>query len=554
MSKLHAFWLSVLVCNLILVFVAMRDMMAMDYYQFLPIIFLAEGLLLFFRWDREFRWPTSILSQCLIGLGLLVSLLSLPTGSSRLATLGFIAFAGAWLSSHRQENGKSLVALWPPLWLLFRLPSELESSLVFGLQEASSYMASSVLDLIGITHYRQGNIIELPAGELFVEEACSGVQSTFTLIFCAAFLVPLFHRSLWLLPIYVATSALWAVLLNLTRIVVIALGLDWFQVDLANGWQHEVLGYCCLFLAIVFLLSTDRLLAVVFFPVPASNFPLGGYNPINRVWNYMFSLPKEVVDNLPDFEGKSVAEARVGKTGSMTGAKIGIGNWMVRIVPIFAGLVLLGQLYVFATSFSPKNAGEKLSVAWRPSAELLKDLVPGLEVIGHKQTTGSINMPFGQLSDIWECRYNNIPVQIALSQPYPEWHDLRVCYKATAWRLLDGLTVSDPNKPGWGGVRAEFLDAKDNYGTVFFSGVTADRGEPLDAPASGWTESIKRLVERNVGRRVGFAQPKAAMIQLFVVTEGKMSQTLQEAFQQLHWVSRERIREALSAAASNMAK
>lgn len=544
MNKLAVAWTMLLLGNIVLLLASIRSMMALEYYQFLPVIFIAESLLIYFRWDRKWRAPTTRMAITLLAAGLIAACAAIFFFSPRWATLSFILISGSWFLSHYEGEGRAtLITLWPPLWLFFRIPSEAESGLVFGLQQASSFLASSSLDLLGVIHHRQGNIIDLPAGTLFVEEACSGVQSVFTLLFCALFLIPLYHRSVWLVPFYVIAGAIWAMVLNLFRIVAIAVALDWYGMDLSKGWQHEVLGYFCLTLAIGMLLTTDRLLAVLFFPTPATNIPFGGVNPLNTVWNKLFAVNLGQLPEVDQGASNHKAAMRSNKSES-------ISPVLSSTAIVFSLVVISLQSWILAREGAIQSQAS-LTATWRPSNNPFKSIT-GLEVISHKQVEGSIDMPFGQLSDVWECRFNQIPIQIAFSQPYPEWHDLRVCYRASAWRLMDSEEfLSAGGNEEWSAVQGELMDSKNRFGYVFFSGLALGSGEPLSVPPTGVLPALGRMIDKNISKRFGLHTERAAMVQLFITADGKMSRTLQEGLQKLHFETRSVLQAELKSALGN---
>ena len=72
------------------------------------------------------------------------------------------------------------------LWLLVPLPFRWDVRLVFALQDWSSRAASLMLDFWGVDHLLAGHILELPHQQFLVEEACSGIQSLFSLLAFAA--------------------------------------------------------------------------------------------------------------------------------------------------------------------------------------------------------------------------------------------------------------------------------------------------------------------------------------------------------------------------------
>ena len=149
-----------------------------------------------------------------------------------------------------------------------------------------------MLDLIEVPHRLQGNVFELASGTLFIGEACSGVQSLFTMLFCSMFLVAWLRRRITLLPIYLLAAVVWAGCLNVMRIVAIAVAQEWFGIDLLHGWKHDLLGYTCLGLAIGLLASTDRLIQVLAFPVPASD-PSVKFVFWEQLWNSVFATRDE---------------------------------------------------------------------------------------------------------------------------------------------------------------------------------------------------------------------------------------------------------------------
>ena len=193
---------------------------------------------------------------------LLAGLIFLATGiwiwSPWLGTISWVLFIGAWMKSQNQSDGYwGLMHLWPPLLLLIRLPMHLDTHLMSWLQRVSSRLSSLMLDMIDLPHRLQGNVFELAGGTLFIGEACSGVQSLFTMLFCSMFLVAWLRRRVTLLPVYLLAAVVWASCLNVMRIVAIAVAQEWYRIDLLHGWKHDLLGYICLALAIGLLLSTD---------------------------------------------------------------------------------------------------------------------------------------------------------------------------------------------------------------------------------------------------------------------------------------------------------
>ena len=131
------------------------------------------------------------------------------------------------------------------------------------LQTTVTRMSSSVLDLLGVFHVREGNVIRLADRPLLIEEACSGIHSLFAvlagMVFLAIYCRRSFARGLGLL----AAAVTWVVLANTLRIVtVVYLAATW-QVDVASGWSHEALGLAVFAVALGLTASTDNLFSLV---------------------------------------------------------------------------------------------------------------------------------------------------------------------------------------------------------------------------------------------------------------------------------------------------
>ena len=102
------------------------------------------------------------------------------------------------------------------LLLAIPLPAVVFNQLTFPLQMLASRVASAMLPLAGVPVLREGNVINLPAMQLEVAEACSGIRSMMSLFTVAVFFGYLFEKgtlrrillALCSLPIAVAANAL----------------------------------------------------------------------------------------------------------------------------------------------------------------------------------------------------------------------------------------------------------------------------------------------------------------------------------------------------------
>lgn len=369
------------------------------------------------------------------------------------------------MHSHN-ETGESLGRIWLLSWLFVRLPANLDVQFATYLQSKTARLASIGLDGIGIPHYRTGNVFELLSGPMFVEEACSGVQSLFAVLFLATLIVVALRRPLVSTPLYWAAAVLWAVVMNLARIIAIATAQEVYGWDLAHGWKHAAVGYVSLAGALILLLSTDRLLRVLFFPIPAPETSQKS-NPISNLWNRMTQTQD------------------MSKSDGVIAPRQGLWGIVSPLLATVSILMIVGQILVW-----PRPQVNSLSISdvvWQPSAEMISADTIQLPVTKFESVRKSTDETIGSNADIWEIPIEGIPGRVALSQPYPEFHELTVCYSAIGWKLNSrSLIRTDSMDLDWAYVKASYLGEDGGSGLLLFAGLTRDGTivQPTDSSLS----------------------------------------------------------------------
>lgn len=511
-------------------------------YHYLPALLLAVVLLVWQRWDRVWRLPQNGWSWALLAMGLVFLILAFLAGSSWVGTLGLVFFLGAWFASHCDvDYYRSLIGLWPPCWLLLPLPLGLDASLTTWLQRWSSRLSSFSLDFLVVPHALFGNVLELPSGKLFVEEACSGVQSLYTVIFVAVLLVAYFRRTIWSLPLYILAAIFWAGIMNVVRIVSIAYAADRFGIDLAHGWQHALLGYFCLALAVLFLLSSDRLFRVLLFPIEPNVDRKAETNPLVYRWNKMVwdqSQKRSAAEEDADIGGEAAKPTEI--PVDEPSPSVRYACFAIVGLALLIGGGQAWQLYLRGDSSPVVAAGE-------PFLQVPPDIVDQLDGFtraGHEVVEAEIDDVFGQHSDIWQGDYRGTAVTLALSQPYPVWHDLCVCYTGIGLKMNERQILDGPDQKDWNYISARLVDDSGEVTYLWFSGIDGQR-RPVFAPDSSLlTRWITRI--RDGGSLIsGEAQAsEVAMIQLVVRSDGFLPPDRVVALEQLHLSSRDLFRES----------
>ncbi len=129
------------------------------------------------------------------------------------------------------------------LLLAIPLPALVFNQITFPLQLLASRFASGLLPFAGVPVLRDGNVIQLPAMQLEVAEACSGIRSLLSLFTLAVIYGYFLERTRWKRVILALASLPIAVTANVARIVGTGLCVQYWNPDKAVGFFHEFSGW-----------------------------------------------------------------------------------------------------------------------------------------------------------------------------------------------------------------------------------------------------------------------------------------------------------------------
>lgn len=453
-----------------------------EHYQIFPIMWLVLAGLLWHRGGPiRLRWPSGMLLLFDVTLVVASSWLDSPL-------IGYAGFAcgclGVLVSAQDQVTGRSL---WPLILLLVptvRLPLNLDTQVIHRLQLATTTSASQILERLNVVHFRKGVVLQLPDRELFVDEACSGIHSLFTLLGLAIIIAVVFRRH-WLLSLLLfASVVIWAYFLNVIRVAIVVLGAVWWGCDLASGWSHDVLGYVLVFLSLVCLLSTDRLLLMLTAPIfdPETGLSLAEDAASLARWFNAFFRPPWLAPR-PLMEG---------------------GN---RLLPPFrwrVGLVL-GLVVVATAQAVPLWARTMRQLWWQLPWYAEASLSPAYGTwqrgafATQERSSSSI---WGQRTCRWDFARGQQAATVSLDYPFEGWHELTNCYEGSGWRVLKREVIRPDGASDWPVVVARMEDGLGRHGLLYFSLFAYDGREvqPPRSLATALSERWKRATrsERTV--------------------------------------------------------
>lgn len=160
---------------------------------------------------------------------------------------------------------------FPLVYLLtaIPLPVFLHNALSSQLQLWSSALGVGVLQFIGVTAFREGNVIDLGPVQLQVAQACSGIRYLFPLTALALLCAYFFHDRRWKRVLLVLSALPISVMVNGLRIGIVGVLVEWYGPQAAEGFLHLFEGWV-LFLATLGLLLVEMWLLSNVHPLPGS--------------------------------------------------------------------------------------------------------------------------------------------------------------------------------------------------------------------------------------------------------------------------------------------
>lgn len=148
------------------------------------------------------------------------------------------------------------------LLLAIPFPAIVFNRITFPLQLFASRLASVALPLFNVPVLREGNVIQLPAMQLEVAEACSGIRSLMTLFTVAVIYGYFAETSLSKRVILALASLPIAVAANAVRIIGTGLCVQYWNPDKALGFFHEFSGWLMFVISTLCLYFVHRILSL----------------------------------------------------------------------------------------------------------------------------------------------------------------------------------------------------------------------------------------------------------------------------------------------------
>lgn len=452
------------------------------HYQFFPFAIAVTAVGIYVRWPRNQPYPfrNSRLSDVLFVAGCFFGLCAVAFSHAWSSALSVYLFVTSFCARTKDaETGRSMLPLALPLWVSMELPNNYDFSLITWLQVFSAQAASHVLDLLGLHHHLAGTLLTFPEKTYGVEEACSGVHSFFLLLFLTSVFVVFMHRPWFRAMVLMISALFWALLMNSVRILLIPLVYNTLGWDLVTPFNHAVLGYCVIIVAMLLVMSTDQFLTFVFGPVDSTTLDSSneGVSTVAKYWNRYVSGENEgavkVKSKLPSSLTRKMIAIGAGFMLVLGTLSIGTAFQMLSggyIVKFFQGT----KLVALQKEDLPPSVGDW---HWPTESDSEKPF---------KATTREAASDLGMRSDQWVYDAPHYRVMIAMDQPFPGWHELTRCYENSGWSLIDEgrqyKEAKDKDGNDWPYIQVDFKKPTGEKAFVLFSLFDA-AGQPFEAPA-----------------------------------------------------------------------
>jgi exosortase len=461
-----------------------------EHYQHFPFVVITVAVLAYLRLPLvqplapSYPWPRRIL----IG----TSVLLLAAGTALFSPfLGLLAALVGTLAVAYTLGGRPLLRAWLPLFaalcLIVPLPGNLDEALIARLQTIVVGLASRALDVLGVLHFRAGNVLEVPGKRLLVDEACSGINGLQSgLAFVLIYSIAMRRRPIVAVPLLLLTCG-WVVVVNVFRVTVIGWADASLGIDLSQGLAHKLLGLSTFAVVLGLVLSSEQL---IFFIKPRWARPNMRSNTASE------ALP-EVSPEQP-------------QPGSSA-------TWLTSYACLGA-IAALGILHVGEWGFHWKNAPASAPEAGKAPRLEMPAQFAGWERVDDNPLEHSTAI--GIDSQAWALRKGNLIVVVSLDAPHRGFHPLEMCYDGSGW-IMDQVKRFDAGDASIRFPRSELFMHRQNgrNGLVVYSHLGED-GKWISpvrdvdwVNQSTWEDYKVRLFRRTHGQ---IFEPISYQMQLFV--------------------------------------
>ena len=338
------------------------------------------------------------------------------------------------------------------------LPSGLDGLINLRLQSVSSWACSGFLDAISVPNIVEGNVLQIQEKKLSVSEVCRGPDSLFALI-ALGLLVVVVRRCSFLVSLITLLSIPFCFVIGISiRLLIVALGFEYFGADLSTGVGHigtSVIVFAGSVACVILLhISIKAILDPVSRKVGSNNLTLL-YQRV-ATWPQMIESSSSIAIQATEDNHYSSGWRRVSQ--------------LLLGLCCFACLVF-GALSAYAIFSVGKNdaltgAREELAATFPPQ-DVFPDQLGNLRKTSFSPTKQSETNVRGKYSHLWRFDDRGSQVVVSLDFPFQGWRPLWAGYQSFGWKIVETKPVKTPVELGASWTVEEFK-MQNQYGLFGF--------------------------------------------------------------------------------------
>lgn len=230
---------------------------------------LVTALVIYLVWGELQKLKSLPLSSNPWGFAILIPALlihMLDTGIHSQLLSGvalFLSLPGLALLFLGTERTKAILFPLATLLLTLPIPLVFTESIHMALRHIATKSVAWLLELFGVPVFSKGTLLEVEGGSLMVADACSGFATLYAAM-TIAILTAYFCNSTSRRILVLLIAAPLAIAVNIMRVLLLTLLVNWFGLDILATSAHEISGLLTFMIAlpIIFYLGQNPVIEI----------------------------------------------------------------------------------------------------------------------------------------------------------------------------------------------------------------------------------------------------------------------------------------------------
>lgn len=401
----------------------------------------------------------AVLMAC-FGMGLIV--LGIFFVSPWIVQAASVVVIFAWsLGAFGGSNWTRVVAICSLFAVSVPLPGGRDVQINLWLQSISSWACNGFLDAIGVPNIIDGNILQIEDRKILVSEVCSGVDSVFALMAIGLAVVVFRRCSLLLCLVTLSSVPFCFVLGNMVRLLAIAIGFEYFDIDISTGFGHIVTSVVVFVGSVACMLLLHVSLEAILEPVSKKM----DSNNLTLLYQRATTWPQDDEALWPNDTHSIEDKNEVPRPRAIIWS-LGLSC----IASLVFGAISAYAVFSVGDSVAVRGIGKEQAAAL-PSQDAFPDQFGRLRKISFSPTTQSATNGLGKYSHLWRFDDKGSSVLVSLDFPFQGWRALWTVYKSFGWEIIETKPVEIPAELGASYTVEEFKMQNQNglFGSVWYA-------------------------------------------------------------------------------------